>query len=154
MPAHDLCGHFSRTTCERGTIREAKPGYQVRDCAGLSKPAGSVSTMQSTRRRNLRFRAPQIIACIAIAIAEACSSAESGNRGALPMSSFTADRSASPAESAQASQAGGKGGVLDGVWKGTTTAYCSELRFQGRCNAQQKSYHDFCRARSQNHRRL
>jgi hypothetical protein len=94
--------------------------------------------MQSTWRMNLGFRPPQIIACIAIAIAEACSSAESGNRGALPMSSFTADRSASQAESAQASQAGGKGGVLDGVWKGTTTAYCSELRFQGRCNAQQK----------------
>jgi hypothetical protein len=37
MPAHDLCGHFSRTTCERGTIREAKPGYQVRDLPGIIK---------------------------------------------------------------------------------------------------------------------
>jgi hypothetical protein len=42
MPAHDLCGHFSRTTCERGTagkiiIREAKPGCQVRDLRGIIK---------------------------------------------------------------------------------------------------------------------
>ena len=89
--------------------------------------------MQSTRHMNLRFRAPQIIAFLAIAIAQGCSSVESGTyKGALPTGS------ASQATSAQVSQADGNGAVLDGVWKGTTTAYCNELRFQGRCNAQQQ----------------
>jgi hypothetical protein len=89
--------------------------------------------MQSTWRRNLRFRAPQIIACVAITVAQACSSGGSGAyRGAPPTGS------ASQAMSTQVSKAGGKGEVLDGVWKGTTTAYRGELRFQGRCNAQQK----------------
>ena len=89
--------------------------------------------MQSTRPMNLRFRAPQIIAFLAIAIAQGCSSAESGTyKGVLPTGL------ASQATSAQVSQADGKGEVLAGVWKGTTTAYCNELRFQGRCNAQQQ----------------
>jgi hypothetical protein len=95
-----------------------------------------------TRHMNLRFSilgAPQIIACIAIAIAPACSSGVSGiNRGAVPTGSSAIDRSASQAESALVSKAGGKGDVPAGIWKGTTTAYCGDLRFQGRCNAQQK----------------
>jgi len=105
--------------------------------------------MQWTRPMNLRFRAPQIIACVAIAIAQGCSSAESGTyKGALPTGS------AAQAMSSQVSHADGKGAALDGVWKGTTTAYCSDLKFQGRCNAQQQVTMTFVEQGDKIHRRL
>jgi hypothetical protein len=57
----------------------------------------------------------------AIAFAQVGSSGESGvHSGALPT------RSDSEAKTVQVSNVGGEGDVLDGTWKGTTTAYCGE----------------------------